>query len=71
MLVSIKEYSFKTGKGIAVDAKGNEIEFNYKQLKNKKAVPVGMTAEIKNDVVAPAANKSILFWIFKQLRKVV
>jgi hypothetical protein len=69
MIVIIKEYSSKTGQGKAVDKDGHEISFNYKQLKNEKAIPVGQIAEIVNSVVSPKSGVvAILFKLFQKIR---
>jgi hypothetical protein len=66
MIVEIKDYSFKTGKGVALDPAGNEIEFTYKKLKNEVAIPVGKKAEIKGGIYSPANKRGTsLFYIFK------
>jgi len=63
-LVRIKEYSFKTGKGVAADSRGKEIPFTYKQLKNEKAIPVGKKAELGGKVLSPVgALKAGLYYI--------
>lgn len=63
MIVEIKEFSSKTGKGTAVDQKGREIEFEYRQLKDEIKIPPGKKAEVVGRTLYPA-RKSRTFWFY-------
>ena len=66
MIVEVQEYSFKTGKGIAINPEGELISFTYKQLKDQQAIPEGKKAEIVDRKLIPATvRKSLLFYVYK------
>lgn len=67
MIVYIKDYSFKTGKGKAVQPDGKEIDFTYKNFVDKQAVPAGNMAEMKNGKITPAGKTGKLSFFYKKL----
>ncbi len=66
MIVKIKEYSGKTGKGKAIDPAGKQIPFTYKEFKDEKSIPIGGTAEFIDGIYSAAkVNKTFLFNLYK------
>jgi hypothetical protein len=71
MIVQIKEYSRQTGIGSAVDAAGNKINFNYRQLKNLKPIPIGKKAALMGKQLLPVSNvNTIWFYICKIIKRI-
>ena len=62
MIVVVKEYSPKTGKGTAVGQDGKEIKFTYKQLKNETMIPVGEIAELVDNVLVTTGKLKALWF---------
>lgn len=60
MIVTITEYSYKTGKGTAETELGDTVRFTYKSFKDGKALAVGSKANLVDNILFPAVVRDTI-----------
>jgi len=71
MILKIKDYSFKTGRGVRTDPSGADVPFTYKELKDNRAIPIGAVAERVDGMLQRATGiKVSLFMVYRMYNKI-